>query len=218
MEQERFLISDAAKKVDVEAHVLRYWEEELGLPILRNNLGHRYYTEDNIRIFQNIKTLKDQGFQLKAIKLLLPELENKEPEALANLLLLKEELNNRAEEMEEETRLADVGQVTLPEEVSDVERRLLQFQEILGNTVRGIMDENNEKLMRQMRTTISNDIAEDLETMLRDQEVRQRQQQEEHFRQLDIAIRSRQNVQKEVAVTRMKPRKFRKKRRWGRSI
>ena len=31
------LISDAAKEVDVESHVLRYWEEELDLPIKRND-------------------------------------------------------------------------------------------------------------------------------------------------------------------------------------
>ena len=40
-----YLISDAARKVNVEAHVLRYWEEELELPINRNEMGHRFYTE-----------------------------------------------------------------------------------------------------------------------------------------------------------------------------
>lgn len=32
MSDVRYMISDAAKLVDVEAHVLRYWEEELDLP------------------------------------------------------------------------------------------------------------------------------------------------------------------------------------------
>ena len=36
MEQIRYLISDAAKQVEVESHVLRYWEEELDIPIKRN--------------------------------------------------------------------------------------------------------------------------------------------------------------------------------------
>ena len=31
-----YLISDASRQVQVEAHVLRYWEDELGLPIPRN--------------------------------------------------------------------------------------------------------------------------------------------------------------------------------------
>ena len=43
MDEVHYLISDASKKVDVEAHVLRYWEDELGLEIPRNEMGHRYY-------------------------------------------------------------------------------------------------------------------------------------------------------------------------------
>lgn len=65
------LISDAAKQVNVEAHVLRYWEEELGLPIKRNELGHRYYTEEDVKRFQEIKELKERGLQLKAIRIVL---------------------------------------------------------------------------------------------------------------------------------------------------
>ena len=62
-----YLISDASRQVQVEAHVLRYWEDELGLPIPRNELGHRYYTEFHIQLFRQIKQLKEQGYQLKAI-------------------------------------------------------------------------------------------------------------------------------------------------------
>ena len=59
MEEKRYLISDAAKTAQVEPHVLRYWEEELKLPIQRTELGHRYYTEEDIQTFQNIKELKE---------------------------------------------------------------------------------------------------------------------------------------------------------------
>lgn len=69
---EKFLlISDAARAVQVESHVLRYWEEELHLPIRRNELGHRYYTQDDIDRFKNIKSMKERGLQLKAIKMIL---------------------------------------------------------------------------------------------------------------------------------------------------
>lgn len=66
-----YLISDAAKQVKVEAHVLRYWEEELGLPIKRNELGHRYYTAEDVEQFKEIKDLKERGLQLKAIRMIL---------------------------------------------------------------------------------------------------------------------------------------------------
>ncbi len=65
------LISDAAKEVKVESHVLRYWEEELHLPIKRNELGHRYYTQDDVERFKQIKGMKERGLQLKAIKMIL---------------------------------------------------------------------------------------------------------------------------------------------------
>ena len=57
--EKTYLISDAAKQVQVESHVLRYWEEELELPIARNEMGHRYYTEDDIQLLKHIKKLKN---------------------------------------------------------------------------------------------------------------------------------------------------------------
>ena len=74
MAEIHYLISDASKKVDVESHVLRYWEEELGLEIPRNDMGHRYYTELHIKLFQKVKELKEKGYQLKAIKHVLSKM------------------------------------------------------------------------------------------------------------------------------------------------
>lgn len=71
MEKVRYMISDAANIVNVESHVLRYWEEELELNIPRNEMGHRYYTKENIQEFQKIKELKEQGYQLKAIRMIV---------------------------------------------------------------------------------------------------------------------------------------------------
>ena len=50
MGEVRFMISEAAKQVNVESHVLRYWEEELDLTIGRTEMGHRYYTKDDIQL------------------------------------------------------------------------------------------------------------------------------------------------------------------------
>ena len=63
MEKVRYMISDAANIVNVESHVLRYWEDELELNVPRNELGHRYYTKENIQEFQRIKELKEQGYK-----------------------------------------------------------------------------------------------------------------------------------------------------------
>lgn len=70
----RYMISEAAKQVHVESHVLRYWEEELNLTISRTEMGHRYYTEDDIQLFRCIKKLKNEGMLLKDLKPLIPKL------------------------------------------------------------------------------------------------------------------------------------------------
>ena len=57
MSENHYLISDASKQVDVESHVLRYWEEELNIDIPRNEMGHRYYTDLHVRVFRQIKQL-----------------------------------------------------------------------------------------------------------------------------------------------------------------
>lgn len=75
MGYKHYLISDAAKRLDVEPHVLRYWEEELELGILRNEMGHRYYREEDLARMNGVKQMRDNGFSLKAIKLLLPEMD-----------------------------------------------------------------------------------------------------------------------------------------------
>lgn len=73
MGKETYLINEAAKEVHVEAHVLRYWEEELELPIKRNPQGHRVYTQEDIERFLKIKSLKEKGLQLKAVKTVLSD-------------------------------------------------------------------------------------------------------------------------------------------------
>ena len=71
MKKVRYMISDAANMMQVESHVLRYWEEELELDVPRNEMGHRYYTEENMQQFRQIKKWKEEGYQLKAIKMML---------------------------------------------------------------------------------------------------------------------------------------------------
>ena len=49
MEAKQYTISEAAKKLHVGSHVLRFWEEELHLNIPRNEMGHRVYSEKEMK-------------------------------------------------------------------------------------------------------------------------------------------------------------------------
>lgn len=63
-------VSEAVRKTGVPSHVLRYWEDELGLTIRRTAQGHRIYSEEDLMTFRKVRDLKDKGIQLKAIRLL----------------------------------------------------------------------------------------------------------------------------------------------------
>ena len=43
-------ISDTARQLSVEPHVLRYWEDELDLQIHRNAKGHRFYVNSDLTL------------------------------------------------------------------------------------------------------------------------------------------------------------------------
>ena len=40
VKMDKYMISDAARMVNVESHVLRYWEEELGLEVHKIGRAH----------------------------------------------------------------------------------------------------------------------------------------------------------------------------------
>ena len=129
----RYMISDASKFLDVEAHVLRYWEEETGLQIPRNDMGHRYYTDEEIEKFRYIKKLRDNGFSLKAIKVLIPdmkrvgildgdklvELRNRLEDMLGNVKEDKQCNVKTPDVLMENEEAADNGSCKNPEDKSD---------------------------------------------------------------------------------------------------
>ena len=96
MKEKRYFISDAAKELEVESHVLRYWEEELNLEIPRNEMGHRYYREEELEMLKCVKELKERGFQLKTIRQILNELQEGKGRAVDTLRAIQ------AEEIKEE--------------------------------------------------------------------------------------------------------------------
>ena len=104
MSETHYLISDASKKVDVESHVLRYWEEELEMNIPRNEMGHRYYTDFHIRLFKQIKELKEKGYQLKAIKTALAKTLDAEGESVAPTDVLEEDVMTALKECTEQEK------------------------------------------------------------------------------------------------------------------
>ena len=193
MDEVHYLISDASRKVDVEAHVLRYWEEELELDIPRNEMGHRYYTDLHIRMFKQVKSLKEKGYQLKAIKHALNQVLKKDGENGAQLTdeLLEQDMDAALRGIREEERLAALSTVqTETAPVISMEDKMAQFQQIMNLIIGRALEVNNEKQSADRK-------------------------EEERFRQLDEVIRSFQKSGQAEAAAAKVP--FFKRKPFGRS-
>lgn len=175
MEKVRYMISDAATLVNVESHVLRYWEEELELTIPRNEMGHRYYTKENIDDFMKIKELKEKGYQLKAIRMII---HNGNQEYLVS------------EENLEHPQVLYRGPLMMTEKedeknVFDNTDRMAQFTELMTEIVGKAIDANNEQLSKCISEKVEEQVIKEMNYLMRERE----EAEEERFRKLDEAIR-----------------------------
>lgn len=211
------LISDAAREVKVETHVLRYWEEELHLPIKRNELGHRYYTKEDVERFRQIKNMKEKGLQLKAIKMILKDgklnmissdKEEKEEKAQnenpvrqkhweseqqeSNIsmpinIVDSHELKNRWQEAGAEEGRVHTGE-------NDREEKAKRVQWLLRQLIKETLIENNEELCREIKESV----VKELDYQFRTQEEREEEREklrdkrsEEYYQRMDDLLRQK---------------------------
>ena len=179
MGETRFMISEAAKKVQVESHVLRYWEEELHIPIGRTEMGHRYYTQDDIQLFCCIKKLKNEGVLLRDLKPLIPELKS------TRQIM-------RHTENKEKNALTKPATTTTPVEVI-TKTQLEHVRSLIGEVLTEVVTENNKALEKEISTQVTADVIREMDFLFQAKE----RQEEEHFRKLDSLIRQQQATRRE---------------------
>ena len=225
VEKVRYMISDAANMVHVETHVLRYWEEELELAILRNEMGHRYYTRENIRDFQRIKDLKEQGYQLKAIRMILHNgsVEELAPQDQPVLVEQPKNTKNQSEVTSSKEAMAKTSSAQvipmktaqtqpIPVKAAVVnkqeitaEERMEQFRELMNDIVGHAISLNNEELSQVIGQEVQERVLKEINYLAREQE----EAQEERYKKLDAAIRG--NIKKKKIFFKEKDKKKEKK-------
>ena len=95
---ERYTIGEAAKKLQVSTRTLRFYEEkDLVRPAYTEENGYRFYEKDQIRQLELILFLKELGFSLKQIKILIQD----EHGSQSLELLLKEQYQDNQRKMDE---------------------------------------------------------------------------------------------------------------------
>lgn len=221
-----YLISEAAHLADVEPHVLRYWEEELELNIPRNELGHRYYTEQHIEMFRKIKTFKEKGYQLKAIRAGLYGGKTEMPIIAGEdggILYISpeyEEIHKVNDNYECGDKRPDnnydvvnasgsgyknAGLAEINEENSR-EIKMQEFRSIMTGIVCDAVAINNEKLAKEVTQEVGDRIIKEINYLAREQE----QREEDRFKRFDEVLRGYQKGSKakaEAAVAREEAKK-----------
>lgn len=195
MEENYYRISEISKLVGVENHVLRYWEEELGLAIKRNEMGHRFYTEEDLILYQKIKKWKEEGIQLKGIK---------------NMILKgKIDCYEQSEEYENCSTNMKLGELSCvhKEEIQNINRELekeekaLRLQTLLKNLIQDAVDESNEQLLQEMKLVMSKELDFQFRQAAEEQKLQHDKymgQQEKYFNKID------QMIEKDMVMRRKK--------------
>ena len=211
MEKVRYMISDAANIVHVESHVLRYWEDELELNIPRNEMGHRYYTKENIAEFQRIKELKEQGYQLKAIRMIVHNgpiegltVEATIPVGQAPLSVgaaaaIPQPVQPVAAQpaaVAQPVQPAAPQQLPVkttaesPQSILNNTDKMAQFTELMTEIVGKALAANNEELGQSISEEVGKQVIKEMNYLMRERE----EAEEDRFRRLDAAIRG--NIRK----------------------
>lgn len=195
--EKQYKISEMTKLIKVEAHVLRYWEEELQLPIKRNDLGHRYYTQDDVERFCAIKKWKESGIQLKGIRSML-DLQSDKTDKLLPVDVTG--ISFPVDITERNLTTSDSCTSTLMHDKK--EEKAYRLQMLLKGLIKEAVLESNAQMADDIKESIIKEMDYQFRIVTEEQEKKQNEyikQQEEYFTKLDHMIQENiQNRKKKV--------------------
>ena len=169
MEEKIYSVSEAVRLVGVESHVLRYWEEELKIPIRRSSQGHRLYSERDIELFGKVREWRQKGLQLKAIRLLLNK-EDVAEEAVDFDRQVKTIAYDEQGIKEQEIKEQGINEQGIDEQeaqsyeivsTEDTKENLEKFMLILKQMMKEVTEEQD----RRLEQMISDAVRDEMETL-----------------------------------------------------
>lgn len=213
MGEKRYIISDASKMLGVESHVLRYWEEELNVMIPRNEMGHRYYTDNHINLLKNVRDLKNQGYSLRTIKMMLTDPDDRKKDGQNNRMAMP--LTAREVSMPMMQQPVSVGNMKVASgygnaagdmvvEQSGQGSKMEQFQAIMDKVVCKALKASASELGKEVSGNVSETVLKEMNYLIRTQDERE----EERFKKLDEAMRSKQRLSRKARKKQAKAEKM----------
>lgn len=200
MQNKTYSIKEASEALGLENHTLRYYEDELGLTIPRNSIGHRYFREYDMKVFRDIISLKEQGLQLKAIRDTIQSYYNPAD----------------GDDWQETSETYMQVTATLEERKFDItdtsNAKVEQFRLMMKQTFVQAIYENEEELKSELNHHIKYKIEEDMKEELEKIETMYEEKDKERYRKLDETMREMQKIRGElIEITEEKKEKKEKK-------
>lgn len=124
MEKRKFRIGELSQQLAVEAFVIRFWEKEFNIRNERSEGGQRFYSDQDLATFKNIKELLyNQGFTIKGAKQQLKDAKNKKQLSIIptqKINTVDQEVSHLKKEKE-----------NLEQQVLTLQKQLLKLRELL---------------------------------------------------------------------------------------
>lgn len=225
----KYTISETARMMGVEQSVLRSTEKQLGLEIPRSEGNRRYYGEAEVALLKDVQKLREEGFTLRMIKLLMPRLPEvmglKAEERRVIRLRMKKILADLQEDEEDEMVPVHKRE---KEEVKQLGRQAQRLRELTGIEERE--DNLPAKLSKEVPSELFGEseqgyaffgsvmtelLAQNNKALLDEMDMRIAQRimkemnylfrereniEEERYRKLDRTIREYQNARQQTAM------------------
>jgi DNA-binding transcriptional MerR regulator len=128
MQKRKFRIGELAKKLEVERFVVRFWEKEFGIKTKRSQGSQRFYDENDLKKFEQIKRLLyEEGFTIAGAK---KKLKDKQPvkneTVIASQKTTMEEPAKALNKSGENERIENLSQ-----QIIDLKDKLRKLREML---------------------------------------------------------------------------------------
>ncbi|OON95505.1 MAG: hypothetical protein ATN36_08390 [Epulopiscium sp. Nele67-Bin005] len=208
MEKEVLTIKEASLHLGMEPYILRHYERELGLNILRNEQGYRMYTMENLEMLKFIQELRDGGLELKAIKNTIKDIVKSKPEKEIPIV-------ENFSTADGTTNIIPLTNYSNSTQLQEGEPLIEVIQNIIAQTVRDEFANIQEKISVEVTEIVAKEVLHELTpqlegmvmeqvTDIRQDVIEQNKKNEEYFEKLDYTMMEIQRTQQEALAYQQK--------------
>lgn len=198
MKNKFYSIKEVATILDIEAYVLRYYEKELDLDIPRNTQGHRIYTATEIEVLQQVKELREQGLELKAIRNILHTLDEEGIESLMHI----SNMGNKPQKKQVESVIQPIEKKDF-EGIIDIndkeDKKVHQFSLMMKDMFKQALVEYNTDTKEQIKEELSEEMDSMVSKKVEEIHMLKNEKDEEYYTKVDQTMREMQKLRKTLA-------------------